>query len=147
MAEDYKRIKSLSDHFLDRIMKELPDVTLNGTRDSCWPGTINLSFSCVEGESMIMAMPNIAVSTGSACTSASLEPSYVMRALGVPDELAHTSIRVGISRFTKDWEVDKAADVIIKQVNRLREISPLWEMKLAGIDLSAIQWSSHSCVC
>lgn len=94
-----------------------------------------------------MAMPNIAVSTGSACTSASLEPSYVMRALGVPDELAHTSIRFGISRFTKEWEMEKAADVIITQVKRLREISPLWEMKQQGIDLSTIKWSSHCVVC
>lgn len=147
MAEDYKRIKGMSDYFIDRIMKELPDVTLNGDREHRWPGTVNLSFSCVEGESLIMAMPNIAVSTGSACTSASLEPSYVMRALQVPDELAHTSIRFGISRFTKDWEIEKAADTIIKQVNRLREISPLWEMKQQGIDFSAIKWSNHFVVC
>ena len=90
-----------------------------------------------------MAMPHIAVSTGSACTSASLEPSYVMRALHVPDELAHTSIRFGLSRFTKQWEMDEAADTIIREVRRLREISPLWEMKQQGIDLSAIKWSSH----
>ena len=94
-----------------------------------------------------MAIPNIAVSTGSACTSASLEPSYVMRALGVPDDLAHTSIRFGLSRFTKEWEMQKAADLIIAQVKRLRDISPLWEMKQQGIDLSTIQWSSHSLVC
>ena len=94
-----------------------------------------------------MAIPNIAVSTGSACTSASLEPSYVMRALGVPDDLAHTSIRFGLSRFTKEWEMKKAADLIIAQVKRLRDISPLWEMKQQGIDLSTIQWSSHSLVC
>ena len=94
-----------------------------------------------------MAIPNIAVSTGSACTSASLEPSYVMRALGVPDDLAHTSIRFGLSRFTKEWEMEKAADLIIAQVKRLRDISPLWEMKQQGIDLSTIQWSSHSFVC
>ena len=143
MAEDYKRIKEMSDYFIDRIMTSLPDVILNGDRENRWPGNINMSFSCVEGESLIMAMPNIAVSTGSACTSASLEPSYVMRALHVPDELAHTSIRFGLSRFTKDWEIEKAADTIIKQVNRLRDISPLWEMKQQGIDLSAIQWSSH----
>ncbi|CBK24185.2 Cysteine desulfurase Nfs1 [Blastocystis hominis] len=143
MEGDLKRIKRMADGFIDRIQRELPDVTLNGDREHRWPGNVNLSFSCVEGESLIMAMPNIAVSTGSACTSASLEPSYVMRALGVPDELAHTSIRFGISRFTKEWEMEKAADIIIAQVKRLREISPLWEMKQQGIDLSTIKWSSH----
>ena len=143
MAEDYTRIKKMADKFIDRIMTELPDVTLNGDREHRWPGNINLSCSCVEGESLIMAMPNVAVSTGSACTSASLEPSYVMRALHVPDELAHTSIRFGLSRFTTEWEMDKVADIIIREVRRLRDISPLWEMKQQGIDLSAIKWSTH----
>ena len=143
MEEDYKRIKKYSDHFYDRIMKELPDVTLNGDREHRWPGNLNFSFSCVEGESLIMALPKLAVSSGSACTSASLEPSYVMRALGVRDDLAHTSIRIGLSRFTKEWEIDAAVDMLVKQVRRLRDISPLWEMKQQGIDLSAIKWSSH----
>ena len=143
MAEDYTRIKKMADKFIDRIMTELPDVTLNGDREHRWPGNIYLSISCVEGESLIMAMPNVAVSTGSACTSASLEPSYVMRALHVPDELAHTSIRFGLSRFTTEWEMDKVADIIIREVRRLRDISPLWEMKQQGIDLSAIKWSTH----
>ncbi|KAK8798661.1 hypothetical protein WA158_007746 [Blastocystis sp. Blastoise] len=142
MEEDLKRITSLSNYFIDTIMKNLTHVILNGDRTSRYPGIVNLSFACVEGESLIMSMKNLAVSSGSACTSASLEPSYVLRALGVNDDLAHTSIRFGIHRFTTKEDIDKACDMIIKSVNHLREISPLWEMLQEGIDMSTIKWSN-----
>merc|ERR1712127_510449 len=101
------------------------------------------SFACVEGESLLMALKNIAVSSGSACTSASLEPSYVLRALGVEEELAHTSIRFGVGRFTTDDEVDRAVDLTVKHVQKLREMSPLWEMIQEGVDIKSIQWTQH----
>ena len=110
---------------------------------TAYPGNLNISFAYVEGESLLMALKDIAISSGSACTSASLEPSYVLRALGVEDDMAHTSIRFGIGRFTTDAEVDYAIDVCVKHVERLREMSPLWEMVQEGIDLKSIQWSSH----
>ena len=116
---------------------------MNGDKDSRYPGNLNFSFAFVEGESLLMALKNIAVSSGSACTSASLEPSYVLRALGVEDELAHTSIRFGIGRFTTVEEIDFAVDLIAKHVTRLREMSPLWEMHQEGIDLKSVQWSQE----
>ena len=106
-------------------------------------GNVNVSFACVEGESLIMAIKDMAVSSGSACTSASLEPSYVLRAIGVTEDLAHTSIRLGFGRFTTEEEVDFALNLIVKEVNRLREMSPLWEMVNEGIDIKSIEWS-HS---
>lgn len=106
-------------------------------------GNLNLSFSYVEGESLLMAIKNVAVSSGSACTSASLEPSYVLRAIGVEDDLAHTSIRFGIGRFTTEEEIDFATKLIVREVSRLREMSPLWEMVQDGIDLKSIEWSQH----
>jgi cysteine desulfurase len=102
-----------------------------------------LSFAYIEGESMIMAIKELAVSSGSACTSASLEPSYVLRALGVEEELAHTSLRFGIGRFTTDAEIDFAIDVIVRNINKLRAMSPLWEMVQDGIDLKSIKWATH----
>ena len=107
------------------------------------PGNLNLSFAHVEGESMLMALKDLAVSSGSACTSASLEPSYVLRALGVDEEMAHTSVRYGVGRFTTEEEVDKAVELTAKHVEKLREMSPLWEMVQEGIDLKSIQWSQH----
>ena len=114
---------------------------LNGHPTQRYPGSINFSFAYVEGESLLMALKNIAVSSGSACTSASLEPSYVLRALGLSEDLAHTSIRIGLGRFTTEAEVDEAIELTKKHVGRLREMSPLWEMVQEGIDLSSIQWT------
>lgn len=104
-------------------------------------GNLNISFSCVEGESLIMAISDVAVSSGSACTSASLEPSYVLRAIGVEEEMAHTSLRIGFGRFTTEEEVDYTVNLIVKEVNRLRAMSPLWEMINEGIDIKSIQWT------
>lgn len=142
MDAEHKRITELTDRFLDKIM-QIPEVFLNGDRQSRIPGNLNISFSCIEGESMIGAIKNIAVSSGSACTSASLEPSYVLRALGVDEELAHTSIRFGFGRFTTEEEVDYAIECVTNAISRLRELSPLWEMVQEGIDLKTINWAAH----
>jgi cysteine desulfurase len=125
--------------FLDEIL-QLEHVHLNGSKTSRYMGCINISFACIEGESMIGAIKNLAVSSGSACTSSSLEGSYVLRALGVDEELAHTSIRFGIGRFTKQSEVEIAIKSVKDAVKKLRELSPLWDMMLAGVDLKSIQW-------
>ena len=143
MAAEAERIRYLSDRFYEGIADTLPDIFLNGDREQRFPGNINLSFAYVEGESLMMGMPDLAVSSGSACTSASLEPSYVLRALGVEDELAHTSIRFGIGRFTSEAEIDYAVTTVINRVKKLRDMSPLWEMAQQGIDLKTIEWSDH----
>jgi cysteine desulfurase len=143
MEEDNQRIAYLSKRFYDQITSNIPDVFLNGDPLKRYPGNLNLSFSYIEGESMLMAIKDLAVSSGSACTSASLEPSYVLRALGVEEELAHTSIRFGIGRFTTEAEIDYAAQVVINNVNRLREMSPLWEMVQEGVNLKTIEWAMH----
>ncbi|MBN8530331.1 MAG: IscS subfamily cysteine desulfurase [Alphaproteobacteria bacterium] len=143
MTKDAEHVKRLSDKFLKAILDGVPDVVLNGDRVQRYPGNINLSFSYIEGESMIMAIKDLAVSSGSACTSASLEPSYVLRALGVEEEMAHTSIRFGIGRFTTEEEIDYAIKTVTKSINHLREMSPLWEMVQEGIDLKSIQWAGH----
>ena len=114
---------------------------LNGDPTQRYDGNLNISFAGVEGESLIMAIKDMAVSSGSACTSASLEPSYVLRAIGVEEDLAHTSLRIGFGRFTTEEEVDYAVDLITRQVTRLRDMSPLWDMIQEGIDLSKIQWT------
>ena len=106
------------------------------------PGNLNLSFAFVEGEGLMMALKDVAVSSGSACTSASLEPSYVLRALGIGEELAHTSIRFGLGRYTTEEEVDYVADLVIEKVSRLRNMSPLWEMAQEGVDLKSIEWAA-----
>lgn len=142
MEEERIRIKHLSDKFIDAILK-IPETYLNGDRLNRYPGCINISFAAIEGESMIAAIKDIAVSSGSACTSSSLEPSYVLRSLGVGDDLAHTSIRFGIGRFTKEEEVDYAISLIAKAVERLRALSPLWDMLQEGIDLNQINWAIH----
>lgn len=121
----------------------IPEVTLNGDLESRWWGCLNMSFACVEGESLLMGARNVAVSSGSACTSASLEPSYVLRALGVAEEQAHTSIRFGIGRFTTEREIDFTIETVRREVARLRDLSPLWEMHQEGIDLKTIQWTSE----
>jgi cysteine desulfurase len=143
MASEASRIRYLSDKFYNAVAKNIPDVFLNGDREHRWAGNLNLSFAYIEGESMIMAIKDLAVSSGSACTSASLEPSYVLRAIGVGEDLAHTSIRFGFGRFTTEEEVDFAIDTVTKSINRLREMSPLWEMAQEGIDISKIQWAAH----
>lgn len=129
MDFDKLHITRLSKRLLEGLQKNLAKVEINGCLQNRNPGNLNISFSCVEGESLIMAIKEIAVSSGSACTSASLEPSYVLRALGVDEELAHTSLRLGLGRYTTESEVDFVIDLITKSVNRLRELSPLWELK------------------
>lgn len=143
MNQDASRVRFLSDKFLNAILDKVPDVFLNGDREQRWPGNINLSFAYIEGESMIMAIKDLAVSSGSACTSASLEPSYVLRSIGVGEELAHTSIRFGIGRFTTEAEIDKAIEIVTQSIDRLRAMSPLWEMAQEGIDITKIQWAAH----
>lgn len=143
MNEDASRIRFLGSKFMKAVMDDVKDVYLNGDRDKRIPGCINLSFAYIEGESMIMAIKNLAVSSGSACTSASLEPSYVLRSLGVSEELAHTSIRFGIGRFTTEAEIDEAIKIVTGSIDRLRAMSPLWEMVQEGIDISKIKWAAH----
>lgn len=143
MQEEAARIRFLADKFLKKVMDEVPDVFMNGDREQRWPGCINLSFAYIEGESMIMAIKNLAVSSGSACTSASLEPSYVLRAIGVGEELAHTSIRFGIGRFTTEAEIDEAIKIVSGSIEKLRAMSPLWEMVQEGVDISKIEWAAH----
>lgn len=139
---DHAHISRLSRRLYDGIMQRIPRVILNGDATQRFAGNLNMSFSFVEGESLLMALKEIAVSSGSACTSASLEPSYVLRALGVEEDLAHTSLRFGIGRFTTEAEIDYVIALLDRHVNRLREMSPLWEMVQEGIDLKTIQWTS-----
>ncbi|MCB9898772.1 MAG: IscS subfamily cysteine desulfurase [Planctomycetes bacterium] len=140
---DQARYRALRDRLEQRLLSQLDHCALNGDAEHRLPTTINVSFAYVEGESLIMGIPDVAVSSGSACTSASLEPSYVLRALGVGDELAHSSIRFSVGRFTTEDEVDRAADTIVKTVRRLREMSPLYEMAQEGVDLSKVNWQAH----
>ncbi len=143
MQGEAERIRFLADKFLKAVMDDVPDVFMNGDREQRWPGCINLSFAYIEGESMIMAIKNLAVSSGSACTSASLEPSYVLRSIGVGEELAHTSIRFGIGRFTTEAEIDEAIKIVSGSIEKLRAMSPLWEMVQEGVDISKIEWAAH----
>ena len=141
--EESKRITKLKNILLEGIQGECDDIFINGSETDRVPGNINLSFAYVEGESLMMGIKNLAVSSGSACTSASLEPSYVLKALGVSEELAHTSLRIGIGRYTSEKDVRDAVKVIVNEVNRLRSLSPLWEMAQEGVDISKIKWASH----
>lgn len=143
MESESQYLEALKDRFYKMITAELEEVYVNGDYEQRIPGNLNLSFAHVEGEGLMMGIKDLAVSSGSACTSASLEPSYVLRALGVEEEMAHTSLRIGFGRFTTEAEVDEAARKIINEVNRLREMSPLWEMSREGIDLRSIQWAAH----
>lgn len=143
MEYDHKRVTILAKRLVQKIMSEIPDVVMNGDPELRYPGCINLSFAYVEGESLLMALKDVALSSGSACTSASLEPSYVLRAIGTDEDLAHSSIRFGIGRFTTEEEVDYTADKCIQHVKRLREMSPLWEMVQEGIDIKSIKWTQH----
>jgi len=137
------RILSLREHLRKRFTDSLEQVEVNGSLEHRLPGNLNISFAFVEGEALMMAIKDVAVSSGSACTSASLEPSYVLRALGVGEEMAHSSIRFGLGRFNTREEVDYVADLVIDKVKKLREMSPLYEMHKEGIDLKSIQWAAH----
>jgi cysteine desulfurase len=141
--EEAKWLYKLRERLRKGIMDRLPESYLNGHPDERLPGNANISFAYVEGEGLMMGIKEVAVSSGSACTSASLEPSYVLRALGVGDELAHSSIRFGLGRFNTEEEVDFVADLVVREVSRLREMSPLYEMAQAGIDLKSIEWAAH----
>lgn len=143
MDSESKTLNALRDRFYQKICSELEEVYLNGDLERRIPGNLNISFAHVEGEGLMMGIKDLAVSSGSACTSASLEPSYVLRALGVEEEMAHTSLRIGFGRFTTEAEVDLAAEKIITEVRRLRDMSPLWEMSRQGVDLKSIQWAAH----
>lgn len=143
MPAESIRLKALNARFYKAIQDNLEEVYLNGDADQRIPGNLNISFAHVEGEGLMMGIKELALSSGSACTSASLEPSYVLRALGVEVEMAHTSLRIGFGRFTTEEDVDTAAKMIIKEVNRLRDMSPLWEMSRQGIDIKSIQWAEH----
>jgi cysteine desulfurase len=142
MAQDNAKAHALSQRLMNGL-KDIEQVFVNGHLERRVPHNLNMSFNFVEGESLIMGVKGLAVSSGSACTSASLEPSYVLRALGRSDELAHSSLRMTIGRFTTEEEIDYAIDTIRKNVEKLRELSPLWEMYQDGVDLSTIQWSAH----
>ena len=142
MTTDNERIRSLRDK-LWKSISEMEEVYINGDMEHRIAGNLNVSFNFVEGESLIMAIKDIAVSSGSACTSASLEPSYVLRALGRSDELAHSSIRFTLGKYTTAEEVDYAADLLKRKIAKLRELSPLWEMHKEGVDISKVQWAAH----
>ncbi|CAK7323773.1 unnamed protein product [Dovyalis caffra] len=143
MEYDDERIKGLQERLLNGIRAKLDGVVVNGSVERRYAGNLNISFAYVEGESLLMGLKDVAVSSGSACTSASLEPSYVLRALGVDEDMAHTSIRFGIGRFTTEEEIDRAIELTVHQVEKLREMSPLYEMVKEGIDIKQIQWSQH----
>ena len=143
MAAEAERLHGLQRKLFEGLKERIPEIYLNGDLDSRIPGNLNISFAYVEGEGLMMGIKDLAVSSGSACTSASLEPSYVLRALGVDVELAHTSLRLGLGRFTSEQDIDYAIERISTEVNRLRELSPLWDMAQAGIDLKSIKWAEH----
>jgi cysteine desulfurase len=142
MDEELSRIRTLRDRLAKGLM-EIEEVYVNGDMEHRVPHNLNVSFNYVEGESLIMAIKDIAVSSGSACTSASLEPSYVLRALGRSDELAHSSIRFTIGRFTTEEDIDFTVKLLKDKVGKLRDLSPLWDMHKEGIDISSIQWAAH----
>ncbi len=141
MAEESRRLSGLRDRLKDRILAKLDEVYINGTMEHHLPHSLNMSFAYVEGESLLMGINDVAVSSGSACTSATLEPSYVLKALGLGEDIAHSSIRFGLGRFNTQEEVDYVADRVIGVVEKLRELSPLYEMAKEGIDLSKVSWN------
>jgi cysteine desulfurase len=143
MPAEAERLRGLRDRFYNSIKARLPEIYLNGDLEQRIPGNLNISFAYVEGESLMMGIKGLSVSSGSACTSASLEPSYVLRALGVNEEMAHTSLRIGFGRFTTEEEVDMAVEEIAREVIKLREMSPLWEMFQEGVDLKSVTWAAH----
>ncbi len=143
MPVEMARHRAMRDRLKDMLMSELDEVFINGTMEHRLPHNLNISFAYVEGESLLMGINDIAVSSGSACTSATLEPSYVLKALGAGDDLAHSSIRFGIGRFNTDEELDYTAAKVIDVVKKLRELSPLYEMVKEGIDLTKVEWTAH----
>ncbi len=143
MVEESKRLRFLRDKLKDRLMNDLDEVYINGSWEHRLPHNLNISFAYVEGESLLMGINDIAVSSGSACTSATLEPSYVLKALGAGDDLAHSSIRFGIGRFNTEEEVDYVGNKVAEVVKKLRELSPLYEMAKEGVDLSKVSWTAH----
>lgn len=142
-AEEIKRIAALRDRLKDGIEKNIPEIVINGDMEHRVCSNLNVSFNFIEGESLMMAVKDLAVSSGSACTSASLEPSYVLKSLGRSDELAHSSIRFTLGRFTTEEEIDFAVKLLTEKVAKLRELSPLWEMHQQGIDMTQVKWSEH----
>jgi len=143
LVQDAEKQKHLRDRLQKRLFEALDEIYLNGHPSERLPNNLNISFAFVEGESLMMGIKDIAVSSGSACTTASLEPSYVLRAIGVGEDLAHTSIRFGLGRFTTQEEIDFTADQVIKTVKRLREMSPLYEMAKEGVDIKSVNWAAH----
>jgi cysteine desulfurase len=143
MPEESVRLRGLRDKLMDKLMTELDAVYVNGSLEHRLPHNLNISFAYVEGESLLMGINDVAVSSGSACTSATLEPSYVLKALGAGDDLAHSSIRFGLGRFNTEEEVDYVGDKVVDVVRKLRELSPLYEMAKEGIDLTKVQWAAH----
>jgi cysteine desulfurase len=144
MEQEAKKLAGLRDRLRDKIMSKLDETYINGSWEHRLPGNLNISFAYVEGESLLMGINDIAVSSGSACTSATLEPSYVLKALGTGDDLAHSSIRFGIGRFNTEAEVDYVADKVVETVTRLRELSPLYEMAKEGVDLKTVKWAGEA---
>jgi len=143
LPEESRRVLGLRERLRKGIQARVSDTFVNGSLEHRLPGNLNISFAYVEGEAMLMALKDVAVSSGSACTSASLEPSYVLRALGVEEEMAHTSIRFGLGRFNTEEEVDYVIELVARKVDKLRELSPLYEMVKEGIDLKSIAWAAH----
>jgi len=143
MAEESARIFRLREKLRTGIMSQLDMLTVNGSLEHRLPGNLNISFAYVEGEALMMSIKDVAVSSGSACTSASLEPSYVLRACGVEEDMAHSSIRFGLGRFNTEEEVDYVINLMVEKVSKLREMSPLYEMAKEGIDLKSIEWTAH----
>jgi cysteine desulfurase len=142
MAAESERLRGLRERLKEKIFSQLDEVYVNGSPEHCLPHNLNISFAYVEGESLLMGINDVAVSSGSACTSATLEPSYVLKALGVGEDLAHTSIRFGLGRFNTEEEVDYVAERVVETVSRLRELSPLYEMAKEGVDLGKMQWQA-----
>jgi cysteine desulfurase len=143
MPEEAARLKAMRDWLKNKLETELDEVTVNGSMEHRLPNNLNMSFAYVEGESLLMGINDVAVSSGSACTSATLEPSYVLKALGMGDDLAHSSIRFGIGRFNTQEEIEYTANKLIEVVRKLRELSPLYELVKEGVDLSKVQWTAH----
>jgi cysteine desulfurase len=143
MPKESCHLAGMRNRLRDKIMSRLDEVYINGSWEHRLPGNLNISFAYVEGESLLMGINDIAVSSGSACTSATLEPSYVLKALGTGDDLAHSSIRFGIGRFNTEAEVDYVADRVVETVSRLRELSPLYEMAKEGVDLKSVKWAAE----
>ena len=143
MPDESRRLSYLRDKLKDRLLAGLDEGYINGATEHRLPNNLNISFAYVEGESLLMGINDVAVSSGSACTSATLEPSYVLKALGAGDDLAHSSIRFGLGRFNTEEEVDYVTEKVIEVVKKLRELSPLYEMHKEGIDLTKVQWTAH----